>query len=102
MNLLSKLFPVKWLLRSKTSRANFVEDEAFAETGGEHISLEQIKDLIIEAYTALDDNRRMLLLDRADRLEARLVAAYRAKGLRITADNICTTLEDHRRRHYQS
>ncbi len=66
---------------------------------GEEITLERIKDLIIEAYSVLDDNKKVLLLERADRLEAQLVHAYRAKGLKITADNICTTLEDHRRRY---
>ncbi|MBT8347698.1 MAG: hypothetical protein KJO28_15495 [Desulfofustis sp.] len=70
------------------------------EMVGEEITLERIKDLIIEAYSALDDNNRVLLLQRADRLEAQLVGIYRARGLKITADNICDTLEDHRRRYH--
>ena len=72
--------------------------EMLDEIVGEEISLERIKDLIIEAYSAIDDNKKVLLLERADRLEAHLVQNYRAKGLTITADNICNTLEDHRRR----
>ena len=88
--------------RSVAGAKEVNDKEVLDQKGGEDISLERIKDLIIEAYTVVDDNRRKLLLERADRLEARLVAAYRAKGLRITADNICTTLEDHRRRHTSS
>jgi hypothetical protein len=69
---------------------------------GEEITLERIKNLISEAYAVLDDNRRMILLERADRLEAQLVETYRGKGLKITADNICDTLEDHRRHLYKN
>ncbi len=70
------------------------------EIVGEEISLERIKELIIEAYSAIDDNNKVLLLERADQLEAQLVQTYRAKGLKITADNICDTLENHRRRFH--
>ncbi len=61
-------------------------------------TLERIKDLLIEAYSTFDETSRMLLLEKADRLEAQLIATYRSRGLRITADNICGTLNDHRRR----
>jgi len=69
------------------------------EKGNELLSLERIKDLIIEAYSAGDAQRRLTLLERADRLEVQLVAIYRARGLQITADNICDTLESHRKCH---
>jgi hypothetical protein len=70
------------------------------EIVGEEISLEGIKELIIEAYSTIDDNIKVLLLERADKLQAQLVQTYRAKGLKITADNICDTLENHRRRFH--
>ena len=103
MNLLGKLSVNTLLYKlgltgSAAPRKETTAKEALDEIIGEEITLERIKDLIIEAYSVLDDNTKMLLLQRADRLEAQLVQAYRAKGLKITADNICTTLEDHRRR----
>ncbi len=64
----------------------------------EDLTLERIKDLLIEAYSTFDETSRMLLLEKADRLEAQLIATYRSRGLKITADNICDTLSDHRRR----
>ena len=70
------------------------------ETAGEAITLERIKDLISDAYSALDENKKVLLLERADRLETQLVQKYRARGLKVTADNICNTLEDHRKRFH--
>lgn len=72
--------------------------EKSAEDPNEDISIERIKDLIIEAYSKADENRRETLLQRADRLETHLVATYRSKGLEITADNIYRTIEHHRQR----
>ena len=107
MSILAKFSLLRYLSHLKPARSDagtqkLNDVESGDQKGGEDISLERIKDLIIEAYALVDDNRRELLLDRADRLEAQLVEAYRAKGLRITADNICNTLEDHRRRYYHS
>ena len=104
MNLLGKLSFYKLLYKlgltgSADHKKEMTAKEALGEIVGNEITLERIKDLIIEAYSVLDDNAKVLLLERADRLEAQLVHAYRAKGLKITADNICTTLEDHRRRY---
>ena len=104
MNLLGKLSLNKilyklGLIRSADHKNEMTAMEALDQFVGEEITLERIKDLIVEAYSALDDNTKVLLLERADRLEAQLVRAYRAKGLKITADNICSTLEDHRRRY---
>ena len=65
------------------------------------LSLERIKDLIIEAYSVGNVKRRIALLERADRQEAQLVAIYRARGLQITADNICDTLDNHRKRYFK-
>ena len=64
-------------------------------------SLERIKDLIIEAYSVGNAQQRIALLERADRQEAQLVAIYRARGLQITADNICDTLDNHRKRYFK-
>lgn len=105
MSLLGNFFISKLFYQFKpTGAANQTKEvtvkEMLDEVVGEDISLERIKDLIIEAYSALDDCSRVLLLERADRLEAQLVKNYRDKGLKITADNICNTLEDHRRRHH--
>lgn len=105
MNLIGKFSLNKILSKlSLTGSADHSKEmsakEVFDEIVGEEITLERIKDLIIEAYSALDDKNRVLLLERADRLETQLVQTYRAKGLKITADNICTTLDDHRRRYH--
>ncbi len=86
------------LTRSVNPATEMTAKDMLDEIVGEEISLERIKDLIIEAYSAIDDNKKVLLLERADKLEAQLVHTYRAKGLRLTADNICNTLADHRRR----
>ena len=104
MSLLAK-FSISKLLNQLTSTGSADRTKKITAKGvldeivSEEITLERIKDLIIEAYSALDDNKRVLLLERADKLEAHLVESYRAKGLKITADNICTTLDDHRRRY---
>ena len=97
---LAKLLSRLKLIGSGNHTKEITVKEVLDEVVGEDITLKRIKGLIIEAYSALDDNKRVLLLERADRLEAQLVETYRAKGLKITADNICDTLEDHRRRHH--
>ena len=87
-------------LTTSVSRQSITETvEPLPEEGTGELSLERIKDLIIEAYSALDETSRALLLEKADLLEAQLVAIYRARGLQITADNICETLESHRKYH---
>jgi hypothetical protein len=97
---LTKLLSQFKLIGSGDQKRETTAREVLDEPVGEEITLKRIKHLIIEAYSALDDKKRVLLLERADRLEAHLVETYRAKGLKITADNISDTLEDHRRRHH--
>lgn len=104
MSLLKKITPGKLVrllkLSTPVSRQSLpVSLESLPEEGNGEISLERIKDLIIEAYSALDETSRVLLLEKADLLEAQLVSIYRARGLQITADNICETLESHRKYH---
>ena len=96
-----KIIPSKLVrllrLSAPVSRQSLPESvESLPEEGNGEISLERIKDLIIAAYSALDETSRVLLLEKADLLEAQLVSIYRARGLQITADNICETLESHR------
>ncbi len=74
-------------------------DESETEETIPDLSLESIKNMIIEAYADVDKYRQARLLEKADRLEQKLVASYRSKGLIITADNIGDTLKMHRRRH---
>ncbi|MGI9538346.1 MAG: hypothetical protein ACR2PB_14845 [Desulfocapsaceae bacterium] len=104
MSLLKKISSNKFVRLLKLSapvghQPRLATAESLPETSSGELSLERIKDLIIEAYSALDGKRRMKLLERADQMEAQLVSIYRARGLQITADNICDTLETHRKRH---
>lgn len=106
MTLLKKITPrnVFSLFKQTTTPSNLeaaYSDETGTTEVQEEVSLERIKDLIIEAYAAIDGNRRALLLQRADDLQYQLVAIYRARGLQITADNICDTLESYRKRHFK-
>ncbi len=80
-------------------RSTPIAVESLPEEGNGELRLERIKDLIIEAYSTLDETSRVLLLEKASLLEEQLVAIYRARGLQITADNICKTLESHRKYH---
>jgi len=67
---------------------------------GNQITLEHIKDIIIEAYSQVDAFKRDQLLEQADDLEHQLVAAYREKGLRQTASNIAHSLEILKKNHF--
>ena len=95
----SKLLHHLVLAGSVNQTQEMTAGDVLDENVGEEISLERIKDLIVEANSALDDNKRELLLRRAERIEVQLIETYRAKGLKITADNICDTLQDYRRRY---
>ena len=70
---------------------------------GEHgimhkeITLERIKDIIIEAYAQVDQFKKNQLLGEAESLERQLVTTYRSKGLKLTADNIAHSLKAHKR-----
>lgn len=68
------------------------------EKSNNNLSLENIRDLIIEAYGCVDKKRRIGLLEKAARLEKSLVTVYRSRGLEITADNIAKTLKILRQR----
>ena len=69
---------------------------------GRDLSLERIKDKIIEAYDCTDGGRRAKLLKEAAQMEHQLVSAYRSKGFEITANNITynlSLLRKRQRRH---
>ncbi len=68
-----------------------------SEKTANELTLENIRDLIIEANCCVDKKRRIYLLEKAARLEKQLIAAYRAKGLMVTAENITKTLKVLRR-----
>jgi len=61
------------------------------------ITLERIKDLILEAYAQVDLLKREELLVKAESLEEQLLALYRKKGLSLTATNIAHSLKAHRK-----
>lgn len=64
---------------------------------GTDITLERIKDLIIEAYAQIDTFKREQHLVKADDLERRLVTEYKSRGLKQTANNIAQSLELHKK-----
>ena len=104
MSLFKKITPHKLVRLLKLSapespRSTPIAVESLPEEGNGELRLERIKDLIIEAYSTLDETNKVLLLEKASLLEEQLLAIYRARGLQITADNICRTLKSHRKYH---
>lgn len=65
------------------------------------LTLERIRDIIIEAYAQVDLSQREQLLIKADNLEQQLVTVYERKGLKLTANNIAHALEMVKRNQYK-
>lgn len=68
---------------------------------GTEITLERIKDMIIEAYAQVDKFKREQFLIQADDLERRLVTEYKSRGLKQTANNIAQSLDIHKKNQYK-
>jgi len=74
--------------RQKTEGASSRDEDS----SNHDLSIEYIKEKIVEAYDCADSQRRANLLDEAAQMEHQLVDAYRSRGLKITADNITYNL----------